>query len=130
MTDRHLGLVDIGQNPLATIVIGRTNLGQADPPGGTVEQTHAQTVLERGQLLADHRGGNIFGPRGAGEAAAELTRAEAKDPDSLAKSRPCVRGRDAVLDAGEQGRRSISGRSSASGRYVVFIAPPAELQRP
>ena len=38
------------------------------------------------------------------EAAAEVERTDVKDAESLANSRPCVRGRDAVLDAGEQGR--------------------------
>ena len=38
------------------------------------------------------------------EAAAEVERIDAKDAESLANSRPCVRGRDVVLDAGEQGR--------------------------
>ena len=50
---------------------------------------------------------NVVRARGADtdvEAAAEVERTDVKDAESLANSRPCVRGRDAVLDAGEQGR--------------------------
>ena len=70
LRDREPGVVDLGQDPLAALVIEPPGLGQAELARGAVEQAHAELVLERADAARHRRGRQAQTARGRGEAAA------------------------------------------------------------
>ena len=64
-----IGLVELGQDLRAALVIFASDLGQAHFARGAIEKTHAKALLQVLHVLADHARRNIEPRRGAGEAA-------------------------------------------------------------
>src|SRR5689334_12197808 len=50
-----VGLLQVVQDLYAPLVVAAADLGQADPPGGTVQQAHAERVFQPLDLVADRR---------------------------------------------------------------------------
>jgi hypothetical protein len=50
-----VGLLQVLQNLHAPLLVAAADLGQADPPGGAVQQEHAERVFQRLDLVADRR---------------------------------------------------------------------------
>ncbi|MNY21675.1 hypothetical protein D3C86_1552380 [compost metagenome] len=66
----QFGLVDLGQDAPAVLVVGGAGVRGTHQPRGAREQPHAQVGFEVGDDAADHRQRNIELARGRGEASA------------------------------------------------------------
>lgn len=70
-----IGRFGLGQHQPTAVVIGASELGEVLPARGAVEQAHAETLLQKPDVFADHRSGQIECGRGRRE------RAEVDRPD-------------------------------------------------
>lgn len=68
--DQAVGGFELALDDLAALVVQRPRLGQAHPAGVAVEQAHAESRLERGDVLGDGRLRELHVARRAREAAA------------------------------------------------------------
>ncbi len=65
-----VGLLDIGEDLDAAVVIGATDLGHADLARRAVEQASAQALLQRLDVIAHHGRGHVELAPGGGKPAA------------------------------------------------------------
>jgi hypothetical protein len=54
-----VGLLEVGKDLDAAIVIGLADFGDADLPGGAVEKPRAEPILQRLDMVAYHRGRHV-----------------------------------------------------------------------
>jgi len=68
-TGDAVGVVELGQDLRRAVEIGMADFGEAHLAGGAVQQAHAKPVLERLDVVAHHRRGQVQAAGGRREAA-------------------------------------------------------------